>query len=86
MHYHLGVMQRQQNNLPAARTEFETALRLNPDNYKAHGNLAQIAQSDGRLEDAEHHARAALKIFPGDTMSRETMDAILRGRGARPAP
>ena len=84
-HYYLGVMQRGQNQLAAARTEFETALRINPDHYKAHGNLAQIAQTEGRLAEAEQHARAALKIFPGDTLSRETLDTVLRARGGIPA-
>src|SRR5688572_16021440 len=32
-HYYLGVVHRRQNLLPAARAEFETALRLNAENY-----------------------------------------------------
>jgi hypothetical protein len=83
-HYYLGVVHRRQNQLSAAREEFETALRLNAENYRAHGNLAQIAQAEGNLDAAEHHLRAALKIHPGDTLSRETLDEILRARGLRP--
>src|SRR6185503_12403571 len=82
-HYYLGIVHRRQNQLPAARAEFETALRLNPDGYRAHGNLAQIAQAEGNLDAAEQHLRAALKIHPGDTLSRETLEEILRTRGLR---
>ena len=82
-HYYLGVVHRRQNQLSSARVEFETALRLNSDNYRAHGNLAQIAQAEGNLEAAEQHLRAALKIHPGDALSRETLDEILRAQGLR---
>src|SRR5207344_1180297 len=41
-HYYLGLMSFQDNNLAEAKTEFEKAVRLNPDNYKAHVNLGSL--------------------------------------------
>jgi tetratricopeptide (TPR) repeat protein len=76
-HYYLGVIYRTQNRLIAARAEFESAIRLNPKNSKAYGNLAYVFLGLGNLERAERSVREAVRLDPTDRLARETLDNIL---------
>jgi tetratricopeptide (TPR) repeat protein len=79
-HYYLGVIYRTQNRLIAARSEFETALRLNPKNSKALGNLAYVFMGLGNLDRAERSIREAVRLDPTDRLARETLENISRLR------
>jgi mono/diheme cytochrome c family protein len=81
-HYYLGVIYRQQSNLPAARAEFEKAIQLNPKNARAHGNLALVFLGLGKLERAERSIRTAVNLDPTDRLARESLERILHLRGA----
>ncbi len=43
---------------------FEHALRLDPDNYKAHYELGRLVLTQGRYAEAEQHQREAIRIVP----------------------
>jgi Flp pilus assembly protein TadD len=79
-HYYLGLMFRMQNQLPAAATEFTTAVRLNPANAKAQGNLGLVLLDQGNVAQAETHLRTALRLNPQDAIARETLEEIAKSR------
>jgi Flp pilus assembly protein TadD len=81
-HYYLGVIYRTQNRLIAARAEFETAVRLNPKNAKAYGNLAYVFLGLGSQDRAERSIREAVRLDPTDPLAQETLDQILAIRRA----
>lgn len=80
-HYYRGVIYRTQHHLTAARTEFETAIRLNPRNARAFGNLAFVFLDLGDLDQAEKKIRQAVLLDPTDALARETLRRIQTLRG-----
>jgi Flp pilus assembly protein TadD len=80
-HYYRGVVYRTQHHLTAARNEFETAIRLNPKNARAFGNLAVVFLDLGELDRAEKNIREAVRLDPTDALARETLEEILQLRG-----
>jgi len=48
----------------AALTEFENAIKSNPDYYKAYNNAGKILQELGQIDEAEKYYRKALEIEP----------------------
>jgi Tfp pilus assembly protein PilF len=86
-HYYMGVIYRTQNRLGDARAEFETAVRLNPKNSKAFGNLAFTFLGLGNLDRAERNVRQAILLDPTDQLARDTLEQILQARNtAKPRP
>lgn len=81
-HYYRGVIYRTQNLLTRARTELEAAIRLNPRNARAFGNLAFLFLDLGDLDQAEKKIRQALLLDPTDALARETLQRIERLRAA----
>jgi Tfp pilus assembly protein PilF len=79
-HYYLGVIYRMQKKLVQARSEFETAIRLNPNNARAHGNLAFVFLDLGKVERAERSLREAVRLDPTDQLSREALDQLIKAR------
>ena len=82
-HYCLGLVFRQQKRSAQAKAEFETVLRLNADDFKAHGNLAFLFLEEGDLVRGEEHLRMALRLNPQDQLARETLNELLKSKAAR---
>ncbi len=63
-HYNLGVVLGQTGDLPAAKQQYEQAVRLWPDYVEAHDNLGSVLYRLGDLQDAISHYQQALRINP----------------------
>ncbi|MDD3014457.1 MAG: tetratricopeptide repeat protein [Candidatus Gastranaerophilales bacterium] len=48
----------------AAIQEFEAAIQVNPDYYKAYNNIGKLLQEMGKIDEAERYYRKALEIEP----------------------
>lgn len=59
---------------------FRDALKLRPDYYRAHYNLAQVLQRLGRTDRAIDHYRRTLQANPGHAGARKQLEAL----GQRP--
>jgi Flp pilus assembly protein TadD len=84
-HYFLGVLFRMQKKLPEAATEFASAVRLNPANARAQGNLGLVLMDQGAIDMAERYLQAALQLNPQDRIATEALNEIVRMRGKNPA-
>ena len=58
-----------------AITHYSVALRINPDNAKAHNALGNALVSQGKLEEAIAHYSAALRINANYTEARDNQRA-----------
>jgi tetratricopeptide (TPR) repeat protein len=56
-HDDLGIVYAQSRQFAAATTEFQAALRLNPDDQNAHDNLSRVETADAQLAAAQHPSR-----------------------------
>jgi len=63
--------------LPDAVTEFQAALRSEPNFAEAHNNLGRaLSQMPGRLPDAVAEYQAALQINPDYAQARANLEAV----------
>jgi Flp pilus assembly protein TadD len=69
----------------AARSAFENCLRLNPNNWRAHGCLAALCVEQGFLDQAELHLREVLRLNPTDANAPNQLRQVLQAQG-KPAP
>jgi hypothetical protein len=81
-HYYLGLYHRRQNQTAAARREFQKTIQLNPDAYKAYGNLGFIAEEQGHRSEAQKYFRRALEIYPRDRLVSAELSALSRSDAA----
>jgi Flp pilus assembly protein TadD len=84
-HYYLGLYHRQQNQLAAARREFQKTIQLNPDAYKAYGNLGFIAEQQGHRSEAERYFKHVIEIYPQDPLATAELSALAHEPQGRPA-
>ncbi|MFZ5764256.1 MAG: tetratricopeptide repeat protein [Thermodesulfobacteriota bacterium] len=66
IHFLLGMLYRQLDNIPAAVTHFNRASELQPDLASAHYNLGVLYYSAGNLDQAEAAYRRAAELAPED--------------------
>lgn len=59
-----GLFWFEMDELAYAESDFESALRLNPDEMIAHYGLGMVAHAEGRYEDGVHHFTHALECDP----------------------
>jgi len=79
-HYYMGVIFRTKHDLRSARAELEKAIELNPDNARAHGNLAFVFIELDKLERAERSMRTAANLDPTDALIKEGLEQIVQLR------
>jgi len=72
--FHRGLIQTQRNQTPAARQDFESAVKVNPDLFEAHYNLAilypETCTPARQIELALQAAQSAVNLKPGDSAAR----------------
>lgn len=68
-------------NLVGAREAFTKALELNRNFGETHGGLAVVAALEGRVKDAEHSMRLALRLDPGSFAGRFAQSLLLSRAG-----
>ncbi|MEZ6037954.1 MAG: serine/threonine-protein kinase [Planctomycetota bacterium] len=59
----------------------ERSLQLRPERHGPHHNLGIALRRTGRLDDAEHHLREALRLRPFAWNSKQTLAQVRRDRG-----
>jgi len=64
------------NDLPAAKQSFQTAIKLNKYNTQAYAGLAQIALQEKQLKQAKQYANQALAINPRSTSAYQILATI----------
>jgi len=57
------------------------ALRIDPENYVAHINLAAVLEAQGRRDEAEQHYRDALRVRPNDPQANNNLGSLLAHQG-----
>ena len=82
-HYYAGLMLRRQNQIEAAKTEFQIVLRLNPKHGKAAGNLGWLLLREGNFAEAESQLSYAISLDPDDRVARDGLAEITRLRSSR---
>jgi predicted Zn-dependent protease len=62
--------------LPAAQGQFETALRLTPEDYPANLRMAQTLQAQGRTADARRYVETARRVYPQEAQAIKLSAAL----------
>jgi protein O-mannosyl-transferase len=75
-HFNFGAVLAAGGNLPAAESEYQTALRLKPGFASAEANLADVYFQLGKLTEAEQHATTALQVNPTLAEARATLGNV----------
>ncbi|MCB9463774.1 MAG: tetratricopeptide repeat protein [Candidatus Eisenbacteria bacterium] len=68
--YDLGLAYQMEGATEKAMAEYETAIRLNPENTEAHNNLAGLLLSAGDAHAARRHLESVVRAYPGDVSAR----------------
>ncbi len=82
-HYYMGILARMENRPGIAIQHFKEAVRLNPRNAKAFGNLGLIYFDQGNFPESEKSFRAAVEIDPGDAIAHDRLGVIYYQDGKR---
>jgi tetratricopeptide (TPR) repeat protein len=80
VHLSLGWALQEEGRLDEARSQFETALKIQPDSAAAYLNLGGLAEEQGRLDEAETAFRTALRIQPNFPIPHARLATLLRGK------
>ena len=80
-HNNLGVLLAARGDLPAARGEYQAALRIKPDAYDPYNNLGNLSKREGQTEKAVAEYRQSLRIEPGYALARYNLAVALTQLG-----
>jgi tetratricopeptide (TPR) repeat protein len=72
----LGFSFQESGRLDEARRQYETALRVNPNNMEALNNLGTIFLLQGKAEDAKQIFRRVLDVYPDDRKALTNLGTI----------
>jgi len=80
LHYNLGVILLEHNDIDGAVEHWSEALRIKPDQPTIHKNLAALLARQGRIDRAIEHYRQSLRYRPKDDAARRQLRSLLAGR------
>lgn len=81
LYFHLGVVLAADGRNEDARKAYEEALRLNPEDSRAHNDLGILLEKQGDEEGALAHYRAALQAHAEFTLALSNLGDLLGRRG-----
>jgi len=84
-HNGLGVILGERGNLPAAVSEFQQAVRVQPEMMEEQRNLAQTLAAQGRVREAVSQLNQALIATHGDPSIRQLLYSLMPPGGGPPA-
>ena len=77
-----GITYHQSNQLRAAETAYNNALKLQPDYAEAQNNLAVVYYSQRKFSDADNQIRRAVEKNPDNAVMRMNLRAARYARDA----
>jgi len=77
LHFILGDIAREKNNLPAAIQYYRKALAIQPHHRQAGVNLAAVLQDNGQIQAALHEYRRILAQFPDDAIAQHNYRTLM---------
>ena len=80
-HYNFGVCLAAQGKSADAADAFRMAIAVNPEHAGALSSLGQLAELEGRVEEAEASYRSAAAAAPNDPQIRFNVGRMLIARG-----
>ena len=80
-HYNFGICLAAQRKSSDAADEFRKALAVNPSHTGALSSLGQLAELEGRVDEAEASYRGAAAVEPNDPQLRFNIGRMLIARG-----
>lgn len=85
-HFHKGVLLRLSGAVAESKIEFQTAIRLDPQNAKAYAQLGFAEASLGNADAAEKSFLKALEINPAYTLASESLAELRAALKDRSTP
>lgn len=79
--YEMAVIHRRQGEAAEAISDFQEAVRFDPDHAKAWFSLAMLQRGQGRLDEALHALREVLRLKPRLAVAWHQIAQIHSGRG-----
>jgi putative PEP-CTERM system TPR-repeat lipoprotein len=79
-----GLILRAKGEFPAARSAFETVLKLQANHFLGSAQLAELELKDGQVDAARKRLLAALAANPQDATARMSYSSFLLSIGAKP--
>ncbi len=76
LHYLVGNVYFTVQNIGMARSEMETAVKLNPDNYAARRALTELYMISGRDDKAIDQLEELVRMEPGVKVAREKLEQL----------
>ena len=84
-HNNLGEFLDKQDQNDAAFSQFQEAIRLQPDDAEAHNNLGKILNQQGQTDAAIHQIQTALHLKPDFAGAHNNLGVILTKQGQNDA-
>ncbi|HVM60484.1 MAG TPA: tetratricopeptide repeat protein [Verrucomicrobiae bacterium] len=79
-HSDSGIGFQQSGHIPQAITQYEQALRINPNCAEAHNNLGAVLLGQGKFQEATGHFEQALRAKPDFAEAHNNLGMILAGQ------
>lgn len=81
LYFHIGVVLTADGRVQEAREAYEEALRLNPEDSRAHNDLGVLLEKEGDLENARAHYHAAVSAHPDFVLAWSNLGDLLGRAG-----
>jgi superkiller protein 3 len=80
-HFYLGLVADAKGDATEAASQYQVALKIDPNNSAAYNKLGLILSQDGKLDDAIRHYQKAIQLKPLNSGARFNLAVALMQRG-----